>query len=133
MEKAIDKKPKLVRFLLVWQIIEIVGLVFTFMMMFFLGVILPSGSSIEETALYPIIFIGVFLVIKVIARKAMKKKMLWAVYFNLFQNAILMILLFASFFGDGDKGVSVLFILILLAPFIGFIKAIRLNYWIRKF
>ncbi|RLD84246.1 MAG: hypothetical protein DRJ07_05230 [Bacteroidetes bacterium] len=128
MEKAIDKKPKLVRFLLVWQIIEIVGLVFTFMMMFFLGVILPSGSSIEETALYPIIFIGVFLVIKVIVRKAMKKKMLWAVYFNLLQNAILMILLFASFFGNGNKGVSILFILILLAPFIGFIKAIRLNY-----
>lgn len=129
MNKAIDKKPKLVSLLLAWQTIEIVGLAFTFMIMFFLGVIWPSSSSVEETALYTIIFVGVFTAIKIIARKAMKKKMLWAVYFNLLQNIILVLLLFASFFGDGNKGVSVLFILILLVPIFGFIKAVRLSYY----
>ena len=129
MNKAIDKKPKLVSLLLAWQTIEIVGLAFTFMIMFFLGVIWPSSSSVEETALYTIIFVGVFTAIKIIARKIMKKKMLWAVYFNLLQNIILVLLLFASFFGDGNKGVSVLFILILLVPIFGFIKAVRLSYY----
>jgi hypothetical protein len=129
MKKAIDKKPKLVRFLLAWQTIEIAGLAFTFIMVFFLGVIWPTSSSVEETALYTIIFLGVFLVIKIFAKKAMKKKMLWAVYFNLFQNIVLAIFLFASFFGDGNKAVSVLFILILLIPISGFIKAVRSNYY----
>ena len=129
MNNPKDKKPKLIRLLLAWQTIEIVGLIFTFIMMFFLGIIWPSSSSVEETALYTIIFLGVFSVIKIIARKAMKKKMLWAVYFNLLQNIILTIILFASFFGDGNKAVSVLFILIILAPILGFFKAIRLNYY----
>ena len=129
MNNPKDKKPKLVRYLMAWQTIEIVGLLFTFIMMFFLGVIWPSSSSVEETALYTIIFLGVFTAIKIIARKAMKKKMLWAVYFNLLQNIILTIILFASFFGDGNKAVSVLFIFIFLVPIIGFFKAIRLNYY----
>lgn len=129
MNNPKNKKPKLVRYLMAWQTIEIVGLAFTFMMMFFLGVIWPSSSSVEETALYTIIFLGVFTAIKIIARKAMKKKVLWAVYFNLLQNIILTIILFASFFGDGNNAVSVLFILILLIPISGFIKAVRSNYY----
>lgn len=129
MNKSIDKKPKLIRFLLVWQTIEIVGLLFTFIMMFFLGVIWPSSSSVEETALYTIVLLGVFSVIKIIVRKAMKKKMLLAVYFNLIQNIILFILLFASFFGDGNKAVSALFIIIFTMLIFGFMKAVRLNYY----
>lgn len=129
MNNPKDKKPKLVRFLLAWQTIEIVGLLFAFLMMFFLGVIWPTSSSVEETALYTIVFLGIFLVIKIIVRKAMKKKILWAVYFNLLQNIIIFILLFASFFGDGNKAVSVLFILIFFVPIFGFIKAVRLNYY----
>jgi len=67
--------------------------------------------------------------IKIVVLIAMYKRKLWAVYFNLFQNIILVLLLFTLFVISNDEISFGYYMIIFPLLIIGFIKAVRFYYY----
>lgn len=131
MQKLKNKRPQYVTLLLIWQIIEIAMLLFAFGFFYFFGVTWRTSlnSSVEPFIYNILAFAGAFLLIKIVVLIAMYKRKLWAVYFNLFQNIILVLLLFALFVISNDEISFGYYMIIFPLLIIGFIKAVRFYYY----
>ncbi len=84
-------KPGIAVFLQIWQILELIGLLFAIPLVFFFGILLTGDSSkvfdFVNANIIPVM--GIFLLLKIIVTIFFFKAKRWTIYFNLFQNLLL--------------------------------------------
>ncbi len=87
-------KPGIAIFLQVWQILELLGLVFFIPLSFAFGMLFTGDSNtfLNFVMNHIIPAIIIFLLLKIIVTVAFFKAKRWAIYFNFFQNIILSLL-----------------------------------------
>lgn len=85
------RKPLIFVFLKVWQVIELLGLVFLIPLIFIFGILFTgdSYSVFNYVKSYIIPPLAVLLLVKIIVFIAFLKYKRWAIYFNIIQNIIL--------------------------------------------
>ena len=95
-------KPGIAAFLRIWQILEIIGLLFSIPLSFGLGMLFTGDSDtlVKQVIHYVLPGIGIFVIVKIVVLVAFGKSKRWAVYFNFYQNILYfllcLILIFAS-------------------------------------
>ncbi|GEM_PF-1781524 len=125
-------KPGIAVFLLIWQILEIFGLIFSIPLSFGLGMLFTGDSDtfIKQVIHYVLPGIGFFVVVKIVVLIAFSKSKRWAMYFNFYQNilyfVICLVLIFASVYAtftlpDVSTSVFSALPLVLIAGFLFFL------------
>jgi len=86
-----DSKPGIVIFLQIWQILELTGLLFSIPLVFFFGILFTGDSSktFNFVNMNIIPAISIFLLLKIIVTIFFFKSKRWTIYFNFFQNLLL--------------------------------------------
>ena len=130
------KRPAFITFLLVWQIIESVGLFFAIPFAFIFGVLLTGDSykTFDFFAAYIIPILAGLLLFKIVLTIASFKNKRWAVMANFVQNSLLLLLFLtlaiAAYLQSVPFGSSYYyFILIFASLTVGFYLAFRHPYF----
>ena len=114
-------------FSLVWQIIELAGLLFSIPVTFIFGILFTGDSYtvFDFVNTYLITSLAILFIIKLIVFISFCRDKLWPIYFNLIQNIILAIVctvfIILSIFSDLFSLLYIFFLLI-------FLILIRANY-----
>ena len=115
------KRPEFITFLLIWQIIESVGLFFAIPFAFIFGVLLTGDSykTFDFVASNIIPILAGLLLIKIVLTIASFKNKRWAAIVNFVQNGILLLLFIAiaiaAYFQSVSLGMGYYFVILLFA------------------
>ncbi|MBU8893526.1 MAG: hypothetical protein KOO66_12165 [Bacteroidales bacterium] len=133
------ERPVFITFLRVWQIIESLGLLFAIPLTFIFGILLTGDSyttfDFVTSNIIPVL-VGLLL-IKIVITIALFKNIRWAVFVNLVQNSLLLlvslVLILASYFNSIPLSFGYYFFILVYGLLtVGFYQCVKHPYFKQK-